>query len=278
MVKFTTLGAKDGPIGSGHHLAHVAAWPDILLTIVRNSVIVFPLGGADRGLSSHVPYRIRKITPDGVVSTLAGSGVAGFADGAGNAAQFASPYGIAVNSAGQIYVTDRDNRRVREITPGGVVSTLAGASSPGFADGAGSNARFSYPRGIAVDTSGQIYVADSNNSRIRKITPSGVVSTLAGGASSGFADGVGTVARFSTPYGVAVDVQSNVYVANMGNNRIRKVTPNGIVTTIAGSGIAGNVSGVGLEAQFKSPQGVAVDAQGIVFVADSTNHILKKVW
>ena len=209
----------------------------------------------------------------GVVTTLAGSGVYGFADGTGDAAQFSGPYGVAVDASGTVYVADTYNRRIRKITPEGVATTLAGSGTYGFADGTGAAAQFGNPRGVAVDPSGTVYVADSGNHRIRKITPAGVVTTLAGSGVAGFADGSGTAAQFYNPYGVAVDPSGTVYVADWYNRRIRKITPEGVVTTLAGS-ISGYADGAGEAAQFDSPIGVAVDASGTVYVADS-NHIRK---
>ena len=157
-------------------------------------------------------HRIRKITASGVVSTLAGSGTSGYADGTGTSAQFDYPTGVAVDGAGNVYVADSDNHRIRKITASGVVSTLAG-STYGYTDGTGTSAKFYYPRGVAVDGAGNVYVADRVNHRIRKITASGVVSTLAGSA-QGYTDGTGTSAKFYYPFGVAVDGAGNVYVAD----------------------------------------------------------------
>ena len=137
-----------------------------------------------------------------MVSTLAGS-TSGDADGTGTAARFNVPYGVAVDSSGNVYVADQNNNRIRKISPAGVVTTLAGSSS-GNTNGTGTAARFSVPSGVAVDSSGHVYVADSNNHRIRKISPTGVVTTFAG-SSQGNNDGTGTAARFNAPYGVAVD-------------------------------------------------------------------------
>ena len=220
--------------------------------------------------------RIRIITSAGVVSTLAGSGTAGFADGAGATARFNYPRGIAVDASGNVYVADQNNDRIRKITPAGVVSTLAGSGS-GFAEGAGATARFVYPRGVAVDASGNVYVADQGNQRIRKITSAGVVSTLAGSGTAGFADGAGEVAQFNRPNGVAVDASGNVYVADMGNHRIRKITSTGVVSTLAGSGIMGFVDGAGATAQFHTPAGIAIDASGSVYVGDDANHRVRKI-
>ena len=152
--------------------------------------------------------RIKKVTPAGVVTALAGGELGcGFADGPGNVAKFSSPSRIAVDSLGTLYVTDTFNHAIRKITPAGVVSTLAGLpGSTGSADGTGSGARFFAPRGIAVDSAGTVYVADSNNSTIRQITAAGVVTTLAGlPGSPGTVDGTGTAARFNAPLGIAVD-------------------------------------------------------------------------
>jgi len=224
---------------------------------------------------------IRKVTSAGVVTTLAGSaGTDGSADGTGSAAQFFVPIGVAVDGSGNVYVADSNNNTIREVTPAGVVSTLAGlAGTDGSADGTGSAAQFSGPSGVAVDGSGNVYVADSNNSTIRKVTPAGVVTTLAGSAGNpGSADGTGSAAQFSGPSGVAVDGSGNVYVADAGNDTIRKVTPAGVVTTLAGSaGNPGSADGTGSTAQFYQPGGVAVDGSGNVYVADAGNNTIRMV-
>jgi len=222
-------------------------------------------------------HRIRRITPAGVVSTLAGTGTEGFADGAGNTAQFEDPYDLAVDSFGNVYVVDFRNQRIRKITPAGVVSTLAGTGIRGHADGTGTEAQFNGPTGVAVDSSGSIYVADQGNHLIRKITPAEVVSTLAGTGTEGFANGPGTMAQFHYPLGVAVDSSGNVYVADIANHRIRKITPAGVVSTFVGTGSAGHADGTGAEAQFNLPLGVAVDSSGNVYVADAHNHRIRKI-
>jgi sugar lactone lactonase YvrE len=216
---------------------------------------------------------IRKITPSGVVTTLAGSAdQRGSADGTGAAARFNGPEGVVVDGSGNVFVADDGNNTIRKITPSGVVTTLAGtAGSWGSADGTGAAARFNGPDGVAVDGAGNVFVADSWNNTIRKITPSGVVTTLAGTAGSwGSADGTGAAARFNGPEGVAVDGSGNVFVADAGNSTIRKITPGGVVTTLAGTaGSYGGADGTGAAALFNEPEGVAVDGSGNVFVADA---------
>jgi sugar lactone lactonase YvrE len=223
---------------------------------------------------------IRKIAPDGTVSTLAGSLISGHADGVGAGASFSGPTGIAVDSGGTVYVVDTLNSTIRKITSTGVVTTLAGlAGQTGSVDGAGAAARFTFPRGIAVDGGGTVYVADSLNGTIRTITPAGVVSTLAGLAGSfGSADGVGAAARFSDPEGIAVDDAGTLYVADSGNNVIRTVTPAGVVITLAGmAGSSGSADGTGSAARFSGPSGISVDAAGTIYVGDSFNHTIRRV-
>jgi sugar lactone lactonase YvrE len=221
---------------------------------------------------------VRVISPAGVVTTLAGlAGTPGSADGQGAAARFSRPSGIAVDTAGNVFVADHANHTVRQITPGGLVSTLAGtAGSPGSADGQGGAARFYLPTGVAVDASGAVYVADSGSATIRKIT-AGLVSTLAGSpGQSGTADGTGSAARFDFPTGVAVDGSGNVYVGDSWNDLVRQVTAGGAVTTLAGvARTPGSADGPGAVAQFDGPAGVAVDATGRLFVADSGNDTLR---
>jgi len=186
---------------------------------------------------------------------------------AGGSGEFYSPQGVAVDSAGNVYVADRNNNRIRKITPGGVVSTLAGTGDTGFQDGPALSAKFSSPSGVAVDASGNVYVADTNNNRIRKISD-GVVSTLAG-STQGFEDGPGASAKFKLPQGVAVDSAGNVYVVDTENYRIRKITPGGVVSTLAGDGTSDYADGPGASAKFSDPKGVAVDASGNVYVGDT---------
>ncbi len=212
------------------------------------------------------------------VTTLAGSGGTSYADGTGTAASFNSPSGVAVDAVGNLYVADYFNDRIRKINPAGVVTTLAGSGNRSFADGPGTFASFNGPSGVAVDALGNVYVADYYNHRIRKISPAGIVTTLAGSSGFGsYADGPGTVARFNNPTGVAIDAAGNVYVADDGNHRIRKISSDGVVTTLAGSGVAGYNDGIGTAASFNRPIGVAVDTTGNVYVADASNHRIRKI-
>ena len=226
-------------------------------------------------------HTIRKITPAGVVSTLAGlKGSQGSADGAGSAARFNLPYGVAVDAAGNVYVADTGNSTIRTITPAGVVATLAGSANVvGGADGTGSAATFAGPQGIAVDGAGKVYVADTLGNTIRTITPAGVVSTLAGLAGfGGSVDGTGSAARFFKPISVTVDASGNLYVADFSNNTIREVTSGGVVSTLAGLALsAGSTDGTGSTARFDRPFGVALDATGNVYVADNNNSTIRKI-
>jgi hypothetical protein len=207
------------------------------------------------------------------VSTFAGSGAGGSNDGSATVARFKSPRGVAVDGNGLVYVADADNNRIRRISPAGVVSTFAGSSATGGADGDASVASFNRPRSVAVDANGTVYVADQDNHKIRKISAAGVVSTLAGSGLRGSADDTGTAASFAFPYGIAVDASGNVYVGDQSNHKIRKITPDGVVSTLAGSGANGGADGNGTAASFSNPAGVAVDRDGNVYVVEIGHRV-----
>ena len=224
---------------------------------------------------------IRKIRPDGVVTTLAGTARAkGSTDGTGPAARFEFLEGLATDSAGNVFVGDASNGTIRKITPAGEVTTLAGtAGVKGSTDGAGAAARFNGPVGVVTDSAGNVYVADDVDQTIRKITPAGVVTTLAGTAgATGYSDGTGAAARFFGLGGLAADSAGNVYVADLFNYAIRRITPAGMVTTFAGTGrVRGSTDGTGAAARFSEPRGIAADRTGNVYVADMFNHTIRKI-
>jgi len=273
---------------------------------------------------------IRKVSTDGAVTTLAGSGSEGSADGKNRSASFFFPGAVAVDGGGKVYVADTHNNLIRKIangevttlagrlmpgkiaapesldriddpygiavgkngciyfadwfkdvirkiSPDGKMTILAGNGTPGSADGVGTAATFYLPEGIAADEHGNLYIADTYNNMIRKINPQGVVTTLAGKKKKGAADGKGAAASFLHPAGIAVDKKGNVYVADMGNNKIRKITPDGTVSTYAGTGVRGSANGPASAATFYKPYGVAVDNSGNVYVADYQNNLIRKI-
>ena len=224
---------------------------------------------------------IRKLTPAGVVTTLAGSGNYAFVDGTGPGASFESPVAVAVDAAGTLYVSDAGSNAIREVTPAGVVTTLAGAgpSFNGSLDGTGGAAQFNGPDGLVVDGLGELYVADRGNNTIRKVTSAGVVTTIAGTPGvAGHADGTGAAATFSGPAGLALDTAGNLYVTDSFNNTIRKVTPAGVVTTVAGvAGTHGNADGPAATASFWQPRGVAVDGSGNLFVTNINTNTIREI-
>ena len=223
-------------------------------------------------------YTVRKMTPSGNVTTFAG-GIHGVGNGTGTGIQFWNPAGIAIDGSSNIYVADYAS--IRKITPSGVSNTLAGdLYTTGSADGASTNARFNFPNGLAVDGSNNVYVADTYNHTIRKITPTGVVSTLAGSPGvSGTTDATGSNAQFYYPSGVAVDGNGNVYVADTFNNTIRKISSSGAVSTFAGtpSALGTYLDGTGSDARFSFPPGITMGGGGNLYVADQSNHIIRKI-
>ena len=227
-------------------------------------------------------HRVRKVTPAGVVTTLAGSGIGAggsgaYADGTGTSASFYYANGVTLDSAGNAYLCDGGNHRIRMITPGGSVTTFAGSGTAGWADGVGTTARFNFPDGITLDSSGNFYVGEETGSRVRKISPTGNVTTLAGSGVGAFADGVGTAAAFNIAASVALDAAGNVFVADFSNRRVRKISPGGVVTTLAGSGSASSADGLGTAASFNGPAGIALDSAGNAYVGDRDNFRVRLV-
>ncbi len=232
---------------------------------------------------------IRKIAVDGQVSTYAGTGSAGYLDGPAAEAQFNQPLNICFDDNGNMYVSDFINQRIRKISADMQVTTIAGTGVPGHVNGAAAEAQFNYPRGICLDDTGNIYIGDSWNHRIRKISIQGVVSDWAGGGSvigvqsvGDYVDASDTAARFYTPCELSIDANNNIFVADAYNHRIRKIDANRMVTTVAGSGGhgpngGGFQNGPGSEAEFDTPTTVFVSVQGNLFVGDGANQVMRKI-
>ncbi|MDR2215559.1 MAG: IPT/TIG domain-containing protein [Nevskiaceae bacterium] len=218
--------------------------------------------------------RVFTYVPTLMVSTLAGTGSPGFADGPGDSAQFNTPIGIIVDASGMLVVADAENNRIRTITPDGLVSTLAGTGEVGFENGPIASAKFHYPEYLALDPTGNMYVSDSENNSIRKITAEGMVSTVAGTDNQGYRNGPGADALFTYPEGIALNAAGSLYVADNGNNCIRAIAPDGTVSTVAGAGPTG-CSFDPVDLQF--PHGVAVDTAGTIYVSEVEGHRISRV-
>jgi sugar lactone lactonase YvrE len=252
------------------------------------SVAVTPMGLA---VLESAKNRVRFIDMAGTVTPFVGGGVAfintgflpgtyGHADGKNDLARFMSMGDIAVAGNGNMIITDRN--RVRLAYPDGTVITMAGIEKVGYVDGLGSQARFNTLKGVAVDGQGRIYVVDSGNHRIRRITPDPSVPTrcnvaLFAGSIRGFSDGAAIHAQFNAPTDVAVDAVGNVYVTDTGNHRIRKILTDGTVITLAGNGQEGAADGTGSQATFARPNHIAVDAAGTLYVTDLKNHKVRTI-
>lgn len=222
-------------------------------------------------------HQIRKITPAGAVTTFAGSGQLGSKDGQGIAATFNYPNDIAIDQSGNLFVSDTGNHKIRKITPSGTVTTFAGSGARKFEDGIGTNSSFNTPIGLIFDSSHNLYVVDAYNSRIRKITPSAVVTTIAGTGETGSNDGDGINASFNYPQGFTIDLNDNLYIADSQNNKIRKITPSAVVSTIAGTGETGWRDGNAKDATFNRVIDVCFDTFGNLIVADLDNHVIRKI-
>eukprot|EP00240_Pyramimonas_obovata_P001278 CAMPEP_0118957570 /NCGR_PEP_ID=MMETSP1169-20130426/62173_1 /TAXON_ID=36882 /ORGANISM="Pyramimonas obovata, Strain CCMP722" /LENGTH=485 /DNA_ID=CAMNT_0006905657 /DNA_START=271 /DNA_END=1728 /DNA_ORIENTATION=+ len=270
---------EDGGYVDGEGVNARFLYPDGL-TVDRDGNIIV----CDYGASC-----IRKVTPQGVVTTLVGEpGDDDYEDGDRVNARLSRPEGVAMDNTGNVIVADSYNHCIRKVTPQGVVTTLAGDGNKegAYKDGRGVDACFHYPSTVAVDGDGNFIVSDRDNHCIRKVTPQGVVTTLAGaGGQEGYKDGVGVYALFHNPVGVAVDGDGNVIVADRMNHCIRKVTPQGEVSTLAGvvqldgygNPKGGYANGEGRNARFRGPEGLAIDWDGNVIVCDGVNRCIRKV-
>ncbi len=229
--------------------------------------------------------RVRKVTPAGIISTVAGNGSYGFGGDGGPAtsARLNNPRGVTMDGTGNLYIADHDNHRVRRVTPAGIITTAAGNGMPGFSGDGGpaTLAQLNCPGSVAVDSSNNLYIADMVNYRIRKVTPDGVITTVAGSGTPDFSGdgGPATSAQMYLPTGVAVDAGGDIFVSDA--QRIRKVTPDGIISTFAGTGKQGysGDGGPAISAQLNSPAGLACDAGGNLYIADDGdgNDIIRKV-
>ena len=241
-------------------------------------------------IADYLNHRIRRVGPDGIITTFAGSGATGLAGGGfsgdggpANMARLGFPIGLAVDAKGVVYIAEFGNSRVRRVGTDGIITTFAGTGTAGFSGDGGPavQAQLNNPNGLAVDARGNLYIADTNNRRIRWVGTDGVITTMAGTGTSGFSGdgGPATLAQVNFPVGVAVDAQGNVYIGDVNNHRVRRVGTDGVITTMAGTGTSGfsGDGGPATLAQVNGPYGVAVDAQGNVYIADFGNHRIRRV-
>ena len=231
--------------------------------------------------------RVRRIAPDGTITTVAGNGTVGYSSdgGSATAASLAYPSGVAVDSAGNLYIADWESHRVRLVTPSGVITTIAGTGQSGHSGDGGQAAAASllFPSSLVFDTAKNLYISDPGDNCVRRITPAGIITTVAGNMTAGFSGdgGPGTGASLYFPAGLAVDAIGNLYIADAVNNRIRKLSPAGVISTVAGRvGGLGDFSGDGgpaTNAGLRSPTAVAIDASGNLYIADQQNTRIRRV-
>ena len=229
--------------------------------------------------------RIRKVTPNGAITTIAGNGTEGDTGDGGPAtsATLAIPLGVSVDASGSILIADAFNNRIRKVDPNGTITTIAGNGTAGFSgdNGPATGARLNGPASVTTDTVGNLFVADTENHRIRKVAPNGTITTIAGNGTAGFSgdNGPATAAQLNNPSDVALDANGNLIIADNQNHRIRKVAPNGTITTIAGNGTAGfsGDNGPATAAQLNNPSDVAPGPSGSLYIADTANNRVRRL-
>ena len=255
-----------------------------------NAELANPIGVAADGtgnlyIADFINNRIRKVDTNGVITTVAGNGVKGYAGDGGTAtnAELANPTGIAADGTGNLYITDSINSRIRKVDTNGLITTVAGNGVIGYAGdgGAATNAELGLPSSVAVDGTGNLYIADEFTFSIRKVDTNGVITTVAGNGAFGYAGdgGEATHAELNSPTSVAMDGAGNLYIADMHNQRIRKVDANGVITTVAGNGTNGYAGdgGAATNSELNLPHSVAVDGVGNLYIADAGNMRIRKV-
>ncbi len=284
-----------------HRIRKVRVVDGIISTVAGNGVQGYsgdggPAIGAELSLPSDVAedadgnlyiadrgnFVIRKVSADGVITTVAGNGTQGDSgDGGPATAARLSPTGVAVDAHGNLYVAVLTG--IRKVTPDGAISTIAGSGASGYTGDGGPaiTAQLNLPHGVAVDAAGNLYIADTSDNEIRQVTPAGTITTVAGIGTAGYSGdgGPATGAQLSSPGSVALDAAGNLYIGDTGNNRIRRVAADGTIATVAGTGTAGYTGdgGPATSAQLRSPAGVALDAQGNLYIADALNSAIRKV-
>jgi sugar lactone lactonase YvrE len=227
--------------------------------------------------------RVRMVSTSGTIITVAGNGTAAFSGDGGSAisASLCFPFGVAVDTTGNLYIADTNNRRIRKVSANGIITTVAGGGTNGPGDSGPATSASLFPKGVAVNAAGDLLIADTGNSLIRKVTSGGAIATVAGNWIASFSGdgGPATSASLCTPFAVAIDASGNIFIGDTCNNRIRKVSAGGIVTTLAGNGAAGfsGDGGPAVSASMNSPRGVAVDSSGNVFFADAQNNRIREV-